>query len=436
MDSLRLYNIRKGMLLFNSCIILGICAVLLQCTTYITQNGQALSFIFQVNAIPAPPSEVTLRCIVMLLLFVLNITLRENSPYFTRSSMACTISYLVDMLLCFGLFSQTNYIYNGIFLLCIAHTFDSSIKKPQQIVLMVLYVLIYIFCEYDLLSHRFHILSLNEYLAYVDASVRLTVYTLKSIFASLNIVIFIVYMYFCVQYQIKEKSKINQLNEELELANIQLKHMVNKSEENARTRERNRLAREIHDILGHSLTAITTGLVACKELMDRPEDLRQKIDQLSNVASNALVEARRSVKQLRPDSLVKYSFYPAIQELADNISQVTHTEVSFTYIDEGKLTPMLEDVLYRIIQECITNAVRHGQATQIHIFLEVTLHHIKLDISDNGIGCEQLTMGSGMTGMAERIAEFEGTIHYESDSGFSIHIFIPRKEESYEHYAR
>lgn len=442
MDSLQLHNLRKGMLLFNSFMILGICAILLQCTSYITQNGQALSFLYQINYVPTPPNILTLHCILMLLLFVLNITLRENMAFFARCSFACTISYFIDMLLCIGLFVQTNYIYNGIFLLCIAYTFHSHIKKPQQIILMILYVLIYVFCEYDLLSQWFHILSLGDYLSFVDASVRLTVYTLKSIFASLNIVIFIVYMYFCVQYQMKEKSKINQLyeqqyhlNEELKLANIQLKHVVNKSEENARTRERNRLAREIHDILGHSLTAITTGLVACKELLERPHDLQQKIDQLSNVASNALVEARRSVRQLRPDSLVKYTFYPAIQELATNISQVTHTEVVFEYSDEGKLTPMLEDVLYRIIQESITNAVRHGQATQIHICLEVKRRHVVLDIFDNGIGCHQIVQGSGMTGMTERIEEFGGTIHYESTDGFAIHIFIPLKEEPYEHYS-
>ncbi|NLT98693.1 MAG: sensor histidine kinase [Christensenellaceae bacterium] len=371
-----------------------------------------------------------------MLAFITNLMFREEVLANRGPSIAITFSCFVETLLCVLLCLQTGYTYNGIILLSLACTFPVVEKTYQKVTFISLLILLYVICEYDLLSQYAKIVSFDTYVSYFPATVRSNIYTFKSVLTSVNILVFFVYMYFWVQIKISENLKINQLyeqqyhmNEELKLANIQMKHYIEKSEVAALTQERNRLAREIHDILGHSLTAITLGLEACAKSIEDTEWLKNQLKILSETSNQALVEVRRSVKKLRVDSIEKLSFYPAVLKLCANITSLTNTIVNFEAPDYTEFSPTLEDMLYRIIQESITNSVRHGKAPRIDIRLDNKDGYVLLTIKDNGLGCDDMKLGSGLSGIRERVTSMGGELSFDLSQGFTISLSIPLEEK-------
>lgn len=146
--------------------------------------------------------------------------------------------------------------------------------------------------------------------------------------------------------------------------NEQLEAYAEESVKNAETRERNRLAREIHDTLGHTLTGIIAGLDACTMLIDvAPDAVKQQIADIADVARKGMTDVRRSVKALRPDALEKLELSKALTEMIDETRRSTKTEILYTCNAALKgFNPDEEEIIYRIVQESITNAIRHGKA--------------------------------------------------------------------------
>ena len=435
MGQARLKNIRITMLILNFIIVLGICIVFIASVRVIEDRKLAIDFISRISYMPTAPLVACIACLLFMLAFFVNLMIREEVLVGRKSSAAITVSCLIDALLCVLLYLQTGYTYNGIILLALACTFSVIEKTFQKVAFIGLLILLYIVCEYELLSQYFKIVSFDTYVSYLAVGVRSNIYTIKSILTSVNILAFFVYMYFWVQAKISENLKINHLyeqqyhmNEELKLANIQMKHYIEKSEVAALTQERNRLAREIHDILGHSLTAITLGLEASAKSIDDTELLKNQIKILSEISSQALVEVRRSVKKLRVDSIEKLSFYPAVLKLCANITSLTNTIVNFEFPDYTEFSPTLEDILYRIIQESITNSVRHGKATHIDIFLGNNDGNVLLTIKDNGLSCDNIIFGSGLSGISERVKSMGGQLSFDLSNGFTVTLSIPLEE--------
>ena len=196
------------------------------------------------------------------------------------------------------------------------------------------------------------------------------------------------------------------------------------SERMAQTRERNRLAREIHDTLGHTLTGITAGLDACLAIIDvAPDQTKKQLEMLSQVSRDGIKEIRRSVNELRPDALERLSLEVAIRKMVMEMSQEKHLK-----FDEDE-----ENAIYRVIQESITNAVRHGHAKKIWITLKKIDGEILLVIKDNGIGCEEVKSGFGTKHIKERIEMLKGTVSFDGRNGFTVTARIPiRWGETYD----
>jgi signal transduction histidine kinase len=239
-----------------------------------------------------------------------------------------------------------------------------------------------------------------------------------------------------IQSQIDENTKIKELYgklyqtaEELKVVNIQLEDYAKKSEEMAKTRERNRLAREIHDTIGHNLTGIATGLEACCELIDRdPEKTKAQMYKISELAKKGLLDVRRSVSELRPDTLERFALIPAIRKLSEDINDCANTKVMLHIKGEVfKLNADEEETIYRVIQEGITNAVRHGKAKEIRIELVFETGNLCLKIVDDGNGCIKITEGFGLKHIKERVGMLAGWAEFCSDEtgGFIIRAHIP-----------
>jgi len=216
---------------------------------------------------------------------------------------------------------------------------------------------------------------------------------------------------------------------ELEVANIHLKDYASTLEENTKMKERNRLAREIHDILGHSLTSITTGLEACIEILGiNPELAKNQLEKILELSRKGLVDVRRSVKELKVDQIEKSQFIPAIKDLVKDINECTPVNVilSITGVT-AKVKEDEEQIIYRIIQESLTNAIRHGKAKVIQLDMIFGDHELLIRVIDDGIGCEKVMEGFGLSHIQEWLKLLKGNLSYQTapDQGFQLEVYIP-----------
>jgi signal transduction histidine kinase len=239
--------------------------------------------------------------------------------------------------------------------------------------------------------------------------------------------IFILYMVVMTLSQTSEKERILRLNSQLQMANRKLEEYAQEQVRMTETRERNRLAREIHDTLGHSLTGIITGIEACIMLMDiAPEATKEQLRAIAEVARNGITDVRHSVNALRPDALETLSLESAIRKLVEESEKSTGVKIDLVFPENLQdLDQDEEDVLYRIVQESITNAIRHGKATHIDVRMEHVDNDLRIRIADNGKGCDNIQSGFGLHHMQERIDMLKGTLSYSGKDGFVIEAVVP-----------
>lgn len=221
--------------------------------------------------------------------------------------------------------------------------------------------------------------------------------------------------------------RLEHANDKLSVLNEQFKAYASESERMAETRERNRLAREIHDTLGHSLTGIIAGTDACITMMElSPELAKKQLEVIASTARNGMNEVRRSVKALRPDALERFELEEALKNLCAEIQAASHATVDLCIQTENlRLSPDEEDAVYRTIQESLTNAIRHGKATQVSIRMSCEHRRLRIIVQDNGIGCEKVTPGFGLRHMRERLQLLNGTLQTDGTKGFRLEAVIP-----------
>lgn len=196
-----------------------------------------------------------------------------------------------------------------------------------------------------------------------------------------------------------------QSREKLSAANEQLRQYALRIESQATLQERNRIARDIHDSLGHSLTALNLQLeTALKLWSSDPTKAINFLAQAKKLGSTALQDVRHSVSAMRSDPLLGMSVENAIASLtkefqrSTNISPICHIEVKRSF------PPELNIVIYRIIQEALTNITKYANANEVKIKLQTLPTELILMIQDNGKGFNfsQNTTGFGLQGMRER----------------------------------
>ncbi|MFZ5966856.1 MAG: sensor histidine kinase [Bacillota bacterium] len=427
---------RNIMFLINLIIILFMSSIIFYTTELICENDMARSFIEKVKYIPMVPWKVPVIAMTFFIILLINVLIRDRLLRRTSRKVFFYLFSFLDILICIAITYSVNMSYKGILLLAIANIIIYIDDKKKRTLFIIMAIFSYIVFDYDILSIKIKMFSINEYVKYYTASQRFYIFGIRNVMNSLNEMSFILFMIFVIQSEIDENQKIKELYEklfqtaeELKVANIQLQEYADKSEKMAKIRERNRLAREIHDTLGHALTGIATGLEACMELFNIDiERTKIQLLKIKDLAKQGLVDVRRSMNELRPDTLERFSLIPAVQKLADDISGCTHTKVSVQIIgDVPKLGSDEEGIIYRIVQEGITNAVRHGKAKNICMMLHFNYSNLYLDIIDDGIGCHTVKDGFGLKHIKERVGMLKGTVQFETGigKGFTAHVKIP-----------
>ncbi len=235
-----------------------------------------------------------------------------------------------------------------------------------------------------------------------------------------------------------EEDKAHQDNlrllHELEEANQSLQAYANQIEEFTLTQERNRIAREIHDGVGHYLTVIHMQIQAALAVMDsRPDRAKDTLDRAANQAKEALKEIRNSVTVLRdqPDENI-----PLENKLKGLVQQLEDSQVQAELSILGTipvLPTQFEHTIYRTVQEGIQNCIKHSQASHLWITLDYSnKDKFLLEIRDDGLGTNENENGFGLIGIRERVllqkGEFRSGNH--PGGGFYIIIEVPYGRDS------
>jgi signal transduction histidine kinase len=210
---------------------------------------------------------------------------------------------------------------------------------------------------------------------------------------------------------------------ELESANTRLRQYAKEIEELSAAKERVRIAREIHDAVGHGLTVVNVQLEAARGLVDTdPARTRSAIERAQTVAREALVDVRKSVGMMRAHGAPA----PLVDRVASLVEE--HSFATFQVSGAPRATgPAAEFALYRAAQEALTNVAKHAGATSAQVVLAFEKSEVVLRVSDDGRGSERSTGGFGLTGMRERAELLGGRVEIASEpgKGFSIHVTVP-----------
>lgn len=225
-------------------------------------------------------------------------------------------------------------------------------------------------------------------------------------------------------------SQLKESKTDLETANKKLKDYSEKVEEVSILNERNRLAGEIHDTIGHSLTALIMEIDICNKLIDKDVNkTKAELKKAQELARYSLSEVRKSVRSIK--STDKLTGINAIKDLISdyekNTGIVVHLNISKR---QYKLSPAIEVTVYRAIQEALTNCAKYGNATNAYIDICFNENGIEFCITNDGVGCSDIKKGVGLTTMQERVEVLGGNLEVSGENTFSINGFIPVEVEN------
>ena len=217
--------------------------------------------------------------------------------------------------------------------------------------------------------------------------------------------------------QRQQRRALEAANRQQAASNAKLARYATTIEQLSISRERNRLARELHDTLAHSLSALSVQLEAVNALWEKdPPAARQMLAQADETTRTGLTEARRSLQALRATPLEELGLALALRDAAEATAKRADLILTLDITGSSlNLSPALEQGLYRVALEALENVVRHAQADCLTVKLRQVAHEIQLYIADSGVGFvpDRLAGQSnhfGIRGMQERAATLGGDL--------------------------
>ena len=419
-----LINIAAVMFALNLSILAFYSLICMSTTFRICDALGAHDFLNSVRQIPRYPWQMPVQSLSLyaLLCGVSFFKYARPTEHFPLRVVIC----VVEIALCAGITASVNFYYNGVVLLVLADLVHYIRNNKMRLCFIVILSLMFAFGRYEIVEQITNGIAFTAYLDYYNPLIRSCFTGLESLMVCFNILLFVLYMILLFTSQKDENARIRKLNEQLNQANDQLRDYAINMERMAQMRERNRLAREIHDTLGHTLTGIIMGTDAGLALFDvAPEESKKRMEIVAQSARNGLTDVRRSIKALRPDALERFTLEQALEGLVENFRLTTSARIDYSLeVKELKLDTDEEDALYRVVQEGMTNAIRHGKADRIEIRITRSEDVVTVSVRDNGTGCADPEEGFGLRHMRERLEMLGGTLSYgnldkDADDGYT-----------------
>lgn len=279
---------------------------------------------------------------------------------------------------------------------------------------------------YSFLIGIFHFLSFT-YIWLVNSGMNLIkdknifeliIYNSTDFFTNIFIYFVIVAILFLIKRLINERNKVMKLNEKLKnsLEEIEILTIQN---------ERNRLAQEIHDSIGHSIAGLIMHLDYLEKIYkNNSKEVESIIEKSQNLARNSMKDLRKAVNTLKEDLNIN-NLQESIENLIENVST---KEKVIEYIFDGNIENINQNIKYtvfRISQELITNSLKHSKGSKIYLYIKNDGDFIEIKESDNGFFNGIFEKGNGLKGIEKRVKSVNGEVIYDYEKNFSILIKIP-----------
>ena len=428
LKSISLKRIRTFMMSWNFFMITCYAMIFMFSTNYIIANKLSRDFLSSLNYIPENPGLIFFETLI---LFSCVIVLMNFFDHRVKEYPFENLLFLsIETILGFFIMKSLYFSYNGIIYLIFCDALFRFKENKYVKWLTIPLSLLLIISNYDFFSTLFPLVNADAYFEVYTSTTRGLLQVGINFLDIINLLFFILFLMIYIANEVQENERMTQELIMVHQVNHELENYAAVSEKIAEDKERKRLAREIHDTLGHALTGIAAGVDACIAMIDiNPEATKKQLMVISKVVRQGIVDVRNSLNKLRPGALEQHGFKGAIENMIEEFTSVSDLIISLDYrLDKVDFENTKEDILFRVIQESVTNAVRHGDATHIDISLYIEDNSLYLKIQDNGQGCEEIHYGFGLKQMKERLGMINGKVAYDGHHGFLTIVTIPLQE--------
>lgn len=361
--------------------------------------------LFQVISIESKSSWISIT--LVLILFLSN----NLRVFYIRKEKLAYISILAEIIFCIFLYS----IYGGSIVFYFIGVIIDLFEGKKEVINYTLLTIIYIFTI--IISYRIN--QENGFFALIFLSL-----------------IYLVLNYISKLYSTKKESqrlydKLRISEKKLMEANEELRLYASTIEEVAVLKERNRISREIHDSVGHTLSTAMIQLSAMERIGEKDGSyLGEMAKNIREFIGNSFSEVERAVRELKPEGYKDIKGVIRLVDVCKTFEKLSGVKVKLNVSKERwTLTNEQSQNLYRITQEVLSNALRHGKASEIKVILNFLSDKLIVSFKDNGIGTKTIKeTGVGLISIKERVSELNGTINItsEENQGFFIKIVIPK----------
>lgn len=428
LKSISLKRIRTFMMSWNFFMITCYAMIFMFSTNYIIANNLSRDFLSSLNYIPENPGLIFFETLI---LFSCVIVLMNFFDHRVKEYPFENLLFLsIETILGFFIMKSLYFSYNGIIYLIFCDALFRFKENKYVKWLTIPLSLLLIISNYDFFNTLFPLVNADAYFEVYTSTTRGLLQVGINFLDIINLLFFILFLMIYIANEVQENERMTQELIMVHQVNHELENYAAVSEKIAEDKERKRLAREIHDTLGHALTGIAAGVDACIAMIDiNPQATKKQLMVISKVVRQGIVDVRNSLNKLRPGALEQHGFKGAIENMIEEFTSVSDLTISLDYrLDKADFENTKEDILFRVIQESVTNAVRHGDATHIDISLYIEDNNLYLKIQDNGHGCEEIHYGFGLKQMKERLGMINGKVAYDGHHGFLTIVTIPLQE--------
>ena len=430
--NLKINTILEIMLVISLAAVILISGFIWIVTQSVVSIHEAKLFLSNAINVPGNTLHIFIFSIISSVCFILTFCIRNSN--IINDTRIIFATFVLEFVLGLIYILLLNFNYNGILLWTFANALMYLKRNKYMPMVVIIAMISYLLTTHELVKLFINVFDISSYIEVCGQSIQTLIYFIYNVLNLMTVVCFILCCIIIIVSKEEIIEKNLELNKRLEIANTDLQRTNEELEkslmDNARLaeiRERNRIAREIHDTLGHTLTGLAAGIDACIALAgdDKPA-LRNQLDLLSKVSRNGIKDIRMSVSSLRPDAPERLNLKNAIEELVENTKRVAGVNIKLDCdtinlkFDEDE-----EMAIYRIVQESLTNAIRHGKAKNIDVSIKKNYGSINLLIFDDGIGCEDIKAGFGLKHIRERVNMLKGQVNFGSEEGFKVEAMIP-----------
>lgn len=245
-----------------------------------------------------------------------------------------------------------------------------------------------------------------------------------NIMASVLSVLFIVIIMGIAKYVISQHERLQEKMDELELAHSKLRDWSDKVQQLAAVKERNRIAEEVHDTIGHTLTTVLVELEATKCLIEKdPKRSKEKLGLAQEQVRAGLNSIQKSISQITTETQ-EFKLEEEVEKLIKEVVKHTGIEVLCQMQENIDLSNEKKTLIYKVLKEGLTNGIRHGKATKFEFVLSQIEDGILCSLSDDGKADKVFEYGFGLNSIKEKVYELNGIMSAEINrsGGFDLKI--------------